>query len=97
MGRYVFSKKAEEDLIEIYRYGFLKHSEQQANQYSDSLKEKCQFLSDTPLLYRERYEFTPPVRIYHHKKHLIIYTVETDHILIIRILHERMNVEEHLA
>jgi hypothetical protein len=37
MGRYVFSKKAEENLIDIYRYGFINHSERQANQYSDSL------------------------------------------------------------
>ncbi|MCD2448889.1 type II toxin-antitoxin system RelE/ParE family toxin [Methylicorpusculum oleiharenae] len=97
MGRYVFSKKAEEDLIDIYRYGFLNHSERQANQYSDSLKEKCQFLADTPLVFRERDEFTPPVRIHTHKRHLIIYKINEDHILIIRILHERMNVEDQLA
>ena len=97
MGRYIFSKKAEEDLIDIYRYGFLNHSERQANQYSDSLKEKCQFLADTPLLCRERDEFTPPVRIHTHKRHLIIYKITEDHILIIRILHERMNVEDQLA
>ena len=96
MGRYVFSKKAEKDLIEIYHYGFLNHDEQKAELYVESLKEKCQALADNPFLYRERKEFTPPVRIYHHKKHLIIYAVETDHILIVRILHERMNVEKHL-
>ena len=96
MGRYVFSKKAEKDLIEIYRYGFLNHGEQQADFYTEALKQKCQFLADNPFLYRERNEFTPPVRMYHHKKHLIIYAVETDHILIVRILHERMNVEKHL-
>lgn len=96
MGQYVFSKKAENDLIEIYRYGFLNHGEKQANLYSEALKEKCQFLSDTPLLYRERNEFIPPVRIYHHKKHLIIYTMGTDHILIIRILHERMNIDQQM-
>jgi toxin ParE1/3/4 len=60
------------------------------------LKEKCQALADNPFLYRERKEFTPPVRIYHHKKHLIIYTVETNYILIVRIQHERMDIQKHL-
>jgi toxin ParE1/3/4 len=96
MGRYVFSKKAENDLIDIYSYGFLNHGERQANAYMDALKQKCQFLSDNPLFCRERGEFTLPVRLYHHKKHLIIYTVDTDHIVIVRVLHERMNVEEWL-
>jgi toxin ParE1/3/4 len=96
MGRYVFSKKAEQDLIGIYSYGFLNHGERQAGAYMASLKQKCQFLSDNPFLLRERDEFTPPVRLHHHKKHLIIYIVETDHIVIVRVLHERMNVEEWL-
>jgi toxin ParE1/3/4 len=96
MRKTIFSKKAEKDLIEIYRYGFLNHDEQKAELYIESLKEKCQVLADNPFLYRERKEFTPPVRIYHHKKHLIIYTVETNHILIVRIQHERMDIQKHL-
>jgi toxin ParE1/3/4 len=39
MRQYVFSKKAEKDLIEIYRYGFLNHDEQKAELYVESLKE----------------------------------------------------------
>jgi toxin ParE1/3/4 len=96
MGRYIFSKETENDLQGIYRYGFLEHGEEQAERYSASLKEKCQLLADTPYLYRERHEFTPPVRIHHHKKHLIIYLVEAEHIFIARILHERMDVQSHL-
>jgi len=96
MIRYVFSKETENDLIEIYRYGFLNHSERQAERYQKSLKEKCQFLADNPRLYREREEFSPPVRIHHHKKHLIIYIIEADHILIIRVLHEGMETEQYL-
>jgi plasmid stabilization system protein ParE len=53
MRQYVFSKKAEKDLIEIYRYGFLNHNEQKAELY-------------------------------------------TDHILIVRIQHERMDIQNYL-
>lgn len=96
MDRYVFSEAAEKDLIEIYRYGFLNHGERQAEQYQQALKEKCRFLADHPLLCRERKEFIPTVRIHPHKKHIIIYTIEPDHILIVRILHERMELLNHL-
>jgi len=92
MSRYVFSKQAENDLIEIYRYGFLTYGENKADLYINALKDKCEFLAANPSLYRERCEFIAPVRIYHHKKHLIIYTVETSYILIVRICHERMDI-----
>ena len=96
MSGYVFSKTAENDLIDIYCYGFLEHGERQAELYQQALKAKCVFLADNPKLYREREEFTPPVRIHSHKKHLIVYIIKDDHILIIRILHERMNISDHL-
>ncbi|NOU20603.1 MAG: type II toxin-antitoxin system RelE/ParE family toxin [Methyloglobulus sp.] len=96
MPRTIFSKKAEADLAEIYRYGFVNFGERQADQYADSLREKCQFLSENPLLYRERDEFSPPVRIGYHGKHLIIFTTEHDYILIVRILHGYMDVQNHL-
>ena len=96
MSLYVFSKEAEGDLIAIYRYGFINYGEIKADLYMESLKEKCQFLADTPYLYPARDEFKPSVRIHHHKKHLIIYIIETDCILIVRVLHERMNTQQHL-
>ena len=49
-----------------------------------------------PNLCPDRDEFNPPVKIYHHKKHLIIYIVETDFIQIIRVLHERMDILQHM-
>lgn len=96
MGRYVFSKEAESDLKDIYRYGFLNHGERQADRYQKSLKEKSQFLADNPFLCRERDEFKPPVRIHHHKKHPIVYVITDDAILIVRILHDRMDTKQHL-
>lgn len=96
MPRYIFSNEADNDLIEIYRYGFLNHGERKAELYQEALKEKCQFLADNQYICRERDEFTPPVRIHHHKKHLIIYTIEADNILIIRFCHERMDILQYL-
>ena len=96
MSAYLFSKQAEKDLIEIYRYGFINYGEEKANLYAESLKEKCVFIAEIPLLNTERFEFDPPVRIHHHQKHLIIYVITKSDVLIVRILHERMNVKQHL-
>ena len=96
MSLYVFSKEAENDLMGIYQYGFLNYGENKADLYINALKDKCQFLGANPTLYRERIELTPPVRICHYKKHLIIYNIEADHILIVRICHERMNIPRYL-
>ncbi|MCF7971170.1 MAG: type II toxin-antitoxin system RelE/ParE family toxin [Methylococcaceae bacterium] len=96
MSGYVFSKEAENDLIEIYRYGFLEHGVRKAEIYQQSLKAKCEFLSCNPKLNREREEFTPPVRIHPHKEHLIIYLIEEDYILILRVLYKKMDIPNHL-
>jgi toxin ParE1/3/4 len=97
MAKYVLSNKAEGDLAEIYRYGFVNFGERQADLYAEQLKAKCQTLSENPMLYRERDEFTPPVRIGYHGKHLIIYTIEDDYIFIVRILHGSMDVPYHFG
>jgi len=88
----VFSHAAENDLIGIYRYGFMNYGEERAERYLQGLKIKCQLLVDNPELCRERKELAPPVRIYHYEKHLILYTINKDGILIVRVLHERMDV-----
>ncbi len=90
------SKEAENDLVEIYRYGVINYGENKADQYIEALKEKCQFLADVPNLCPDRDEFNPSVKIHHHSKHLIIYVIENDAILIVRILHDRMDIQQHM-
>lgn len=96
MSGYLFSNAAKDDLIAIYLYGFLNHGERQAELYQQALKAKCEFLAANPKLYRQREEFTPPVRMYPYKKHLILYIIKDSHILIVRILHARMSLPNHL-
>ena len=49
-----------------------------------------------PNLYPDRDEFNPPVKIHHHRKHLIIYVIENEDILIVRILYDRMDIQQHM-
>ena len=44
----------------------------------------------------ERREYTPAVRVHHHAKHYIVYLIEDDHILIVRVLRDEMDLTNHL-
>ena len=39
----VFSTEAENDLMGVYRYGFLNYGENKADLYINALKEQCRF------------------------------------------------------
>ncbi len=93
---YKLTPEAENDLIEIYGHSFRNFGETQAEEYFLELGNCFEVLSNTPLICRERIEFTPPVRIHHHGRHLVIYVIQDDRILIIRILHDGMDVKRHL-
>ena len=97
MARYVLSVKTEDDIEDIYKYGFLEYGETAAEHYQESLGMKLQYLAENPLSCSQREEFAPAVRINHHRKHLIIYSARADHVLIIRILGERMDISKNLS
>ncbi|MCA9472927.1 MAG: type II toxin-antitoxin system RelE/ParE family toxin [Nitrospirales bacterium] len=94
---YKLTQEAYLDSQNIYEYGFYTFGETQAEAYADELDHCFELLTQTPLICRKRSEFTPSVRIYQHKSHQIIYTVEDHHILIVRILHKSMNPSRHLS
>lgn len=87
---------AEQDLIDIWLYTFEMWGEIQADKYLDDLEQAIKLLSETPLMCREREEFTPLVRIHQHEHHLIVYDTAPNGINIIRVLHESMDVEARL-
>ncbi len=87
---------AEQDLINIWLYSFQQWGEEQANQYLNELGHAIELLGATPLMCTERQEFIPPVRIYHHARHLIIYVITEKAIEIIRVLHESMDINTQL-
>lgn len=91
------TKEAERDLIEIYLYGYTNFGEDQAESYFSSLEAAFGIIQDNPNIGYERTEFSPPVRSYIHKQHVIIYAVETDTILIVRILGKMMDIPRHVS
>jgi len=87
---YKLSQKADEDIITVYIEGFRTFGATQAEKYHAELEHTFHLLSSSPMLARERFEITPPVRIHPFRSHIIIYTVdEKDDVLILRIRHGR--------
>lgn len=90
------TEAADEDLIDIYIYGSQNFGQSRAESYYAEINKCFLFLAENPVVAPERFEFEPPVRIHPHGKHLIVYTIEDDYILIVRVLHHKMDVIRHL-
>lgn len=88
---YLFKPQAEEDLAAIWRYSAETWSPDQADLYIGSLIQTIGTLVTMPALARERKEFSPPVRIHPVAEHLIIYLIEDDQLVVVRILGSRRN------
>jgi toxin ParE1/3/4 len=86
---YRLSRKAEDDLIAIYHIGVDEFGAAQAEGYFTGLEEAFSFLASHPRAARERREISPPVRAHRYKSHLIVYILDGDDVLILRIRHAR--------
>lgn len=85
---YYLTRKAEEDIVDIFLRGAVTFGIHQAEIYHDLLASAFQMLSENPLVAFERTELSPPVRIYPFKSHLIVYTIDNGgDIFIVRVRH----------
>jgi len=73
---YTLSRKAEDDLVEIYIEGASQFGVEQANHYHGKIGRMFGLLSENPRMARECFEISPPVRIHPYQSHLIVYTVD---------------------
>lgn len=89
MNRFRISKSAQVDLIKIAQYGDENYGLERSNQYRDGLKNQFEVLSESPKLYRERWELSPPIRVCPYESHVIIYTIEQGQTVIVRVRHRR--------
>lgn len=96
MPTYRLTPAAESDLENIWRYTYQEWGIVQAHKYIDNLMGCFQQLAESPKMCHERPEFHPPVRIHIHQHHLIVYVMDGESILIVRVLHENMDIESHL-
>ncbi len=88
---YFLIPEAEKDLENIWFYSYETWSENHANSYVEILEDTFIRLAYMPEQTREFSDFNPPVRFFSSAKHIIIYRITGNFILIIRILGARQD------
>lgn len=88
---YRLSPKALEDLEGIWRYTAETWSVPQADSHINDIIRAFEAMVAMPTIGRERTEFTPPVRIHIHQNHILVYVIDNDAVVIVRILGGKQN------
>src|SRR5687768_8697318 len=93
---YVISKKAVSDLEEIWLYTVEKWSVGQADRYYSLIFDEINYICKNSDSGKAMEHVRKGYRASKVKSHLIFYKISNDTIEIVRILHERMDIENRL-
>ncbi|QFT29605.1 Toxin ParE4 [Labrenzia sp. THAF82] len=93
---YRLTRKAAEDIQNIFGEGTLMFGEAQAIKYHGKLEACFELLAGNPHISRAREEINPPVHIHPIGSHIIVYSVDEQRdILIIRVRHGREDWQDN--
>ena len=90
------STRAEADLVGIADYTIETFGIEQARRYRVDLEECFRNLAKNPRLGRRAEWLAPGLRRFEHRSHAVFYTEYEGGVLIVRILHVRMDAPRHL-
>ena len=94
MAKYALTKKAVQDLKQIWNYTYDNWSEKQADKYINQLLKHCTKISKHPQLGRSYEKIYPVLRGSKINKHIIFYReLDKKEIEVVRILHQRMDLK----
>jgi toxin ParE1/3/4 len=97
MARYRLTNLAVKDLADIWNYTFDEWSERQADFYYGQLVDSFERIAVNPGAGRSYEEVRKTLLGIHINKHIIFYEMAANQeVVIIRILHERMDIESRL-
>lgn len=93
---YRLTVRAEYEFDQIYLRGVRDFGTDTAERYAEGLLRIFRLLSDFPAVARERDEVSPPVRVHPFRSHLVIYRIDDEGVLIIRLAHGHEDWETSL-
>ena len=97
MAKYILTKKAVEDLGDIWNYTFDRWSEQQADRYYQTLLDACQEVSDNPGLGKSYKGIQSQLNGIRVQRHVLFFRKLSEHnVEISRILHGRMDLRRRI-
>ncbi|TKB93177.1 MAG: type II toxin-antitoxin system RelE/ParE family toxin [Nitrospira sp.] len=96
MASYSLSSKAAADLEDIYEYTIIHFGLEQARVYLLGLHGRFQMLAEQPTQGRKADELAPGLRRVEYQSHVVFYIPKDHGVLIVRVLHQRMDVTRHV-
>ncbi|MHA7880628.1 MAG: type II toxin-antitoxin system RelE/ParE family toxin [Saccharospirillum sp.] len=97
MTPFLLTAAARRDIIDIGRFTGKKWGKRQRSQYLKQLDEAFKLLARQPELGRNAQDIKPGFKKYNPGSHIIFYRAGKDsHIVVVRILHNSMDVDQHL-
>ena len=96
MGSYTLSQKADDDIMHIARASVQQWGLARAERYILNLHEAFERLAEFPDMGRAVDEIRPGYLLMESASHVIFYRKTETGILIVRVLHERMDFTHHL-
>ncbi len=94
--KYILSNDADTDLDLIFDYTDKEHGFNQAVSYLSDLEYVFDQLVINPTIGRERKDIKEGIFSIAEQYHTIFYTIEKNHILIVRVLHGHMDIPKYL-
>ena len=95
MTTFKVTPRAKESLKEIGRYTLKKWGKEQRKAYLYDLDERFAWLAKNPKVGRLRNDIEDDYYCYRHKEHIIFYMIMPDHIAIIGIPHQTMDMHNY--
>jgi toxin ParE1/3/4 len=94
--RLVVSPRAQADIDDIWEYTVERWGERQAETYIGIIKEGVDAIAANPAVGRPCDDVRPNYRRYPVGSHVLFFRVRADEVVVVRILHQRMDVDRHL-
>jgi len=95
MYKHRLSKRADADIAGIADYTIRQFGIKQARRYRDGLEKIFRRLAEYPNSGRSAGHLAPGLRRMNFESHVIFFLRDEDGVLIVRVLHQRMDFERH--
>ena len=96
MSRYLLSPAAQVDLEQIWDFTHDRWGVDQAEEYLRELQRAIERAAANPLIGRACDEIRPGYRKLAAGSHVLFYRLTAEGIVVVRVLHQRMDVDRHL-
>lgn len=80
----------------IYEYTIANFGLSQAQRYLNVMHERFGDLARQPMLGRAASRLAPNLRRYEYRSHVVFYVPDPEGVLIVRVLHQSMDVQRHV-